>query len=304
MVRRRAIVGLLSLWMGCAAEPPSTAPPARAPLSTEAASTTTTAPGAPLEQPGAWTPLAPGIELGSFVIDPPGEAPPAPVRVARVDPARAELVVLSASNTPERRGKSARAWAKEAGLVAVLNASMFQTDHLTSTHHLASRGHVNNGAAFRERSVIALDPRRGPPHAKFFDASCDALPEAGAQYQTLIEGIRMLSCTGEIVWKRQPKQWSHAVIGLDQEGRVLLIHMRAPMVTRDFVEALRALPLGLRQLQYAEGGPEAQLFVSDGARVGEWVGSFETGFLEDDSNFIAWPVPNVLGARPRPQETP
>ena len=66
----------------------------------------------------------------------------------------------------------------------------------------------------------------------------------------------------------------------------------------DFIDALLSLPIGLKQLQYAEGGPEAQLYVKAGGVERELVGSFETGFF-DDSNLEAWPVPNVIGVRAR-----
>jgi hypothetical protein len=69
--------------------------------------------------------------------------------------------------------------------------------------------------------------------------------------------------------------------------------------THDFIEVLRALPLDLERLQYAEGGPEAQLYVAAGGRELELFGSIETGFFDDDGNQQAWPVPNVIGVKRR-----
>ena len=43
--------------------------------------------------------------------------------------------------------------------------------------------------------------------------------------------------------------------------------------------------------------PEASLFVKEPNL--ELVGSFETGFMESDDNKVAWPLPNVIGIRPR-----
>ena len=62
---------------------------------------------------------------------------------------------------------------------------------------------------------------------------------------------------------------------------------------------LLAAGIGLVAAQHLEGGPEAQLYVHAGNTELEMFGSFETGFKEDDTNAIPWPVPNVLGVRPR-----
>jgi hypothetical protein len=48
-----------------------------------------------------------------------------------------------------------------------------------------------------------------------------------------------------------------------------------------------------------EGGPEAQLYVHAGETELEMFGSYETSFKENDQNEMAWPVPNVIGMRPR-----
>jgi hypothetical protein len=81
---------------------------------------------------------------------------------------------------------------------------------------------------------------------------------------------------------------------------VLFVHARSPYAPHDFVDALRALPLGLTRLMYVEGGPEASLYVKVGERVAvSEMGSFETGFFENDENRAFWPLPNVLAFAPR-----
>ena len=136
------------------------------------------------------------------------------------------------------------------------------------------------------------------------DRECDDLDEARKSYGTLIQSIRMISCDGRNVWSQQDRRWSHAAIGIDGSGRALLIHARSPWSTHDFIDILCSLPLDLARLQYAEGGPEAQLWVGAGGRELESFGSFETGFFQDDSNAVAWPVPNVVGVRARLVDPP
>ena len=48
-----------------------------------------------------------------------------------------------------------------------------------------------------------------------------------------------------------------AYIGVDGKGRVLFIHCRGYLRMHDLVNALIALPLDLKRLQYAEGGEPA-----------------------------------------------
>ena len=44
---------------------------------------------------------------------------------------------------------------------------------------------------------------------------------------------------------------------------------------------------------FLEGGPEATLVAGKLSRVG----SYETGFVENDDNHVQWALPNVLGIR-------
>jgi hypothetical protein len=51
---------------------------------------------------------------------------------------------------------------------------------------------------------------------------------------------------------------------------------------------------------HVEGGPEASLSIHGGGVDLDYFGSYETGFVVDDSNDHAWPIPNVIGvAKPR-----
>jgi hypothetical protein len=121
---------------------------------------------------------------------------------------------------------------------------------------------------------------------------------------TLVQSIRMVSCQGDNTWQQQTRQESIAAIGLDRHGRVLFLHARSPWSTHDFIDILRQLPLELAQAQYAEGGPEAQLFVRHGDREVELVGDFEGASRDSEGNREAWPVPNVIGVKKRGRPLP
>jgi hypothetical protein len=128
------------------------------------------------------------------------------------------------------------------------------------------------------------------------DLSEAALADLRKQYGTLVQSIRMVSAKGKSVWKANAgKKWSMAGIGMDSAGRILFVHVRSPYAMSELGPILTGLPIALRTLMYVEGGPEAQMFIQSDQVEMEFVGSYETGFRENDSNASAWPIPNVIG---------
>ncbi len=67
----------------------------------------------------------------------------------------------------------------------------------------------------------------------------------------------------------------------------------------DLNQELLSAGIGLVAAQHLEGGPEAQLYLHVGKVEFEMFGSYETSFREDDRNSAPWPIPNILGIRPR-----
>src|SRR5262245_19052494 len=243
-----------------------------------------------------WRVLEPGLELGEFPSPQPSERGDSIIRVLRVDPKHFDLRLMNASAPDQGRALTARRWCERGGLVAAINASMYQTDHRTSVSLLQTGSHVNNPKLTKDRAILAcdrLDESLKP--VAIIDRYCDDFEAMRDRYGTLVQSIRMISCRTKNVWSQQPRRWSTAVIGMDAQGRVLFVHVRSPYSTHDLIDILLALPLAITRALYAEGGPEAQLYVNSGGREYEWVGSYETGFNEDDDNDRAWPVPNVIG---------
>lgn len=244
----------------------------------------------------AWRRLEAGLELGEFVSPRPSDRGDSIVRALRIEPSRFELRLLNASANARGGPLTARAWCARAGLVAAINASMYQADHRTSVSLMRTATHTNNPRLSKDRAILAFEPRSpGIPAATIIDRECDDFETLRTKYGSLVQSIRMISCKGENVWSRQERRFSTAAIGTDALGRILFLHVRSPYSTHDLIDILKALPLGLARAMYAEGGPEAQLFVGSGAEEHEWVGSYGTGLNEEDDNRTAWPVPNVVG---------
>jgi hypothetical protein len=248
----------------------------------------------------AWRELAPGLELGRFLSPRLSDVGDSSVVVVRIDPRRYEIQLLSASVSGLAVNPTAPDWAARHGALAIINASMFRTDGRTSVGYMRSGDALNNGAWDRDNAVFVAGPRDPAlPKAQILDRSCQDAPALAKRYRVAVQNIRMLDCAGRNVWSPQPRRWSTAAVGADDAGRILFIHARSPWTTHDLVDILLELKLGLRRLMYVEGGPEASLYAKVGSVEVSAVGSFETGFWENDLNQRFWPLPNVLAVMKR-----
>jgi hypothetical protein len=248
-----------------------------------------------------WQAAAPGLEVGRFRAPRPSAVGDSMVTVVRVDPKLYDLRLLSAKLRRLSQNPTAEEWVRDHGVLAVINASMFQGDHQTSVGYMRDGDGINNGRWNKDNAVFAAGPRDPSlPAAQILDRKCQDTAALAARYRVLVQNIRMLDCGGRNTWAPQERRWSTASVGTDQAGRVLFIHARSPWSTHDFIDILRALPLDLVRLMYVEGGPEASLYLKvEGKVLVAEMGSFETGFREDDENRVFWPLPNVLAVAPR-----
>ncbi len=207
--------------------------------------------------------------------------------ILRIEPARFELVLVAAARE-DGRLLTARAYGDRHGLVAAGNPGIFPSDDARA--HLAAAG--------RDRAFLAFAPRRPElPPWRLADASCPDLASLATGYGAAIESRAALSCAGPATGGRRA---SAAAIGVDRAGRLLLVHVRAPVATGELLALLAPRSLDLERLLVAEAGPEAQLWVRAGEVELERVGSFEAGTFESDENRTAWPLPAVLGVVRRP----
>lgn len=248
--------------------------------------------------PIAWEHLEPGLELGSVRSPIASAAGDSRIRILRIDPSRFELQLLNSSASPEGTPLTAKEWSQRHGLVAAINASLYQIDQRTSISLMKSRTHTNNPRLSKHNAVLLFDRLDDSvPPVQIVDRTCRDLEGVQGRYGAMVQSIRMVSCNRANVWSQQPEnKWSTAAIGIDQRGQVLFIHVRSPLSTHDLIDSLLALPLDLREAMYVEGGPEAQLYVNAGGRELEIVGSHGSSFAGIENTY-ALPIPNVLGVR-------
>jgi uncharacterized protein YigE (DUF2233 family) len=237
----------------------------------------------------AWRTLAPGLDHGQARIT--ARIGDGQLHIARIDPAHFRFTLLTAAGTHSAR-KTARQWARQNGCVAAINAAMFRPNGLPVGFAKVD-GQVLQTHHSSDRSVFVFNG----DHARLLDLACETFDEN--DHQNALQGIRMISCTGANVWSQQERRWSIAALGQDGEGRILFLHARSPLSVHDFIAAVQGMPLGLTRAMYLEGGPEATFYLNAGGAEIERVGSYETGFNENDDNAGAWPLPNVIGVIPR-----
>jgi hypothetical protein len=222
---------------------------------------------APDPTAASWQSLAPGLDLCHVTAAEPSPVGDSRITVVRLDPAEWALTVASVCQPGEGGRRTARQWAQDHRLTIAINAGMFTADHRTRVGYLRYNDHVNNSHVNSYQSVAAFGPRpgRAVPSFRIFD-----LDEPGVtmtaildDYASALQNLRLVKRPGENRWHSRDKIWSEVA------------------------------------LQHLEGGPEAQLYLRLGDVELDLCGSYETGFLENDDNLHAWPLPFVLGARPR-----
>lgn len=171
------------------------------------------------------------------------------ILILRADPARLPLVLLNPPDNPQRL--DVQELAKARGLALALNAAMFKSDYATSIGYMKNGAYVNNGAiASKLKGFLAFNPKR---------AGADPVKIGGAElvkrYETVFQTWRMWTPQGGILWNKGA-QIHHqvALVGVDNQNRVLFFFHPAEIDMHDYVAEIVSLNLGLTGLLYLDGG--------------------------------------------------
>ena len=253
-----------------------------------------------------WQSLAPGMDLGTFPASRPSSSGDSRITVLRIDPVLWSLEFTGTGLDDESGRRTARQWSKAHRFTAAINAGMYGTDYRTHVGYLRFREHLNNDHVNAYKSVAAFDPRWDwLPHFRIFDLDSPgvSMETILQDYASLVQNLRLIKRPGENRWLQQEKMWSEAALGEDTSGRILFIFCRSPYTMHDLNNELLGLGIGLVAAQHLEGGPQAQLYIHAGEVEFEISGSHGTSFRQEDDISVAWPIPNVLGVRPRVSAT-
>ena len=244
---------------------------------------------------GLWKRVDEGLFVGEF--DPPQKQAgrESKITVVKIDPKSYSFKLLCASELGKLR-RPPKAWCQDYNLISAINAGMYQKDGITNVGYMKNFDHLNNPRiANTYKAVLAFNRVESAiPPIRIIDLGCEDFQTLRDRYQTLIQGIRMISCQQENVWSQQDKAFGMAVLGIDKGGNVLFILSEAPHSGYDFINILLSLPLSIYNAMYLEGGREANLYFSAKNLQFERMGRHATD-SEGDKIAIAWPVPNVIG---------
>lgn len=218
--------------------------------------------------------------------------------ILRIDPHRFELVFRGVSSAGGE-GATARGWCEREGLVAAINAGMFDVDYRTHIGYLRDGDHRHNPRRNRYLSAAVFGPLLGGPPFRIVDLDETPLEEIDAAYRTVIQNLRAVRRPGISVWKSGGRRWSEAALGEDTAGRALFIFSRTPVAMDEFIPLLLGLPIGLTAMQHLEGGAQAQFYVRSGGTTLELSGVAGEGPVTTLGGGVAWPIPNVIGIRAR-----
>lgn len=245
-----------------------------------------------------WRRLLEGLYFGEF--DPPKRSRICTRKIAilKIDTRFHALRLLSASEHG-RRARTARQWSREFGLLAAINASMYQNAApLRSTGYMRNYGHENN-------------PHVNGAFGAFlcFNPVDDALPAVRmvdrrlqkdwwrliSGYETVIQNYRMISDGKKRGWPQRPQLYGSAAVGVDRGNHVLFILSPSPFSTHDLIHMLLSLPLDLESAMYVEGGPEATLHLRMEGGEKTLVASCEGGSIRGEGPESLRKIPNVIG---------
>ncbi len=250
-----------------------------------------------------WRELGRGMQLATLDVSHAGAPEGAQITVLRIDPAHWSFELVGIGQTHETKGRTAKEWARARGLYAVINAGMFDKDGVSHIGYLRAGEHAQGRRVHRYESLAAFDPRGGAalPQFRIFDldepgVSLEAVLE---DFGSVVQNLRLVKRPGENRWTPQVKRWSEAALGEDSAGRALFLFSRAQFTMYEWNEALLGAGIDLVAAQHLEGGPRAQLFAHVGEVELDLFGDFEAPYRPGEGNRSAWPVPNVIGVRPR-----
>lgn len=250
-----------------------------------------------------WKQLAPGMDLLNLVAKDQGVSGDSHITIVRFDPQEWELVFLGLSQTGESSGKTAREWCKSHKLVAAINAGMYADNYKTHVGYLRFKDHVNNSHVNNYQSVMAYNPKKDkiiPPFRIFdLDESGNSMKSILNDYNSAIQNLRLIKKPGTNLWKQQNREWSEAAIGEDKEGRILFIYSRSPLSMHDLNQKLLASGIGIVAAQHLEGGFEAQFYLNQGDVEIDLFDRYDAKSNDDNGNAEPWPIPNIIGIRPR-----
>src|SRR5262249_11330326 len=146
-----------------------------------------------------------------------------------VDPAKARLRAVMAS-AQGGKPRTAGDYCDSQKLAAAINLGMFLDDGRSNVGYARSGNHVNHKVWSKKyQSVLVWGPRKvGLPAAAMIDLDTPGAREHIADYDTVIQNLRLIKAPGHNAWGPSARKWSETAVAVDGAGRVLFVFARVP----------------------------------------------------------------------------
>jgi hypothetical protein len=248
-----------------------------------------------------WRILGPGLEMGEFSHRQGDVSGPATIFILRIDPKLWDLKILTSTEFDHKGGLSAKSWAQQHNLTAVINAGMFFTDHSTHAGYMKVDKQIASRGVNRYQSFAVFSPyKSGMAPFRIIDRDSKgvSLNRLRKQYRYLVQNLRLIKHPGINRWQPKGRRWNEAALGEDSRGRALFIYSSNFLSVYQLNEALLRLPIDLVAAQHLEGGSQAQMFIHHENYEREFSSVFKPNFIGQQMRIDSWPIPNVIGIVP------
>jgi hypothetical protein len=251
------------------------------------------------ERESIWIKIDNGLHYSEFKAPVKSDIGDSKILILKVDPREYGFVLLCASEQTGGQALNVKEWTGRYGLIAAINAGMFQKDLKSNVGYMKNYTHLNNPRIHKTyASIFAFNPMEtGLPPARIFDADVDKTKEVIAGYHTIIQNLRLIKRPGLNRWFRQDRRWSEAALGQDQDGNLLFIFCESPYSMHDLGNFLLGLPIGIDCAQHLEGGIQASFYLRHNKAEISRVGRYKTSSVMNNPNGLLFPIPNIIGIK-------
>lgn len=221
------------------------------------------------------------------------------IYILKVDPNLYFLELLMSSKT-RQKPLTLKEWSDKYKLIAVINASMFWKDQMTSTGYMRSKEYINQKLIHKKYGgFFVFDPKvKGLPYATIIErTNQDNLISSLKNYNNVIQNFRMISKNRENLWEERDKAYSVAAIGIDNKQNILLIFSKIPIPMYYLNEILLRLPININSCLFTEGGSTSGLYIRYNDFVFDTTGYSQMELFPTTNK--QHKVPNVLGVKKR-----
>jgi len=237
-----------------------------------------------------WETIDTGFEIGKYQSPLPSHIGDDIITILRIDPSQYKFEILHDSV-----GYTARRWAKEYNFLAVVNAGMYDGNN-KNMGFMVNYDSVYNKRLNDDNAMLGLNPiTDNVPKVKIIDLKTEGWFKWHRYYNSYVQSIRMIDDLGRNTWSESHRSWSIVVVATDTNDNLLLIHSRSPYTMHDFIDMMIHSELKINRMMYLEGGPPASMYIDHCGIEFQGIGSFETGYFDDQSNYTFWRIPNIIG---------